>query len=523
MKINILYLLLVVSLVKEIIFSAIIPMWHVPDEQAHFAQVAYFAERGMMPLTAPDLNQEILTSEELLGTSRDERGNNNFTFHPEFRIEYTNSTIGKYEEIINNIPISNRQKLVKQEATYYPPLFYLISSIPYKIFYQFGLIDRVFLTRIVSILLSVSTVYVGWLIAKKLFKDDEVLQLTLPIILSFQPMFSFLGAGVNSDNLMNFLFTLFLYYCILIIMEGISKRLLILLLINLILLYFTKPQFLFTLPILLLAFILSIFGRKKIEYKYIFRILLFVILFFGIIVLLISGKIDSFITKYTYFFSFNPNHLNNKVTLSFLEFLKQSLIHLYAEVVPWYWGVFNWLGVTYPREVHRVINRILVIAIIGIFIKFILIMKKRSKEDLIFLFLLISSVIYFVGVTYYNYLFTLGHGYQFGIQGRYFFPTIIAHMGVILVGIITLVPKHFKNYMSLIVKTVGILMIFLNFVAIWILSVSYYDLSSFNTFIIQSSQYKPIFFKGYFLIFWISLYIILFVLFIYKYLRLKKS
>ena len=66
----------------------ITPIWHTPDEQSHFGQVAFMAEKGRKPdgWDKYDLTNEILISERLLGTERDKFGNNKFTFHPEYRI-----------------------------------------------------------------------------------------------------------------------------------------------------------------------------------------------------------------------------------------------------------------------------------------------------------------------------------------------------------------------------------------------------------------------------------------------------
>ena len=45
-----LFLLLLATLFKEIIWSLFVPLWHTPDEQAHFGHVAYLAEGGQLPM-----------------------------------------------------------------------------------------------------------------------------------------------------------------------------------------------------------------------------------------------------------------------------------------------------------------------------------------------------------------------------------------------------------------------------------------------------------------------------------------
>jgi len=50
--------------------------------------------------------------------------------------------------------------------------------------------------------------------------------------------------------------------------------------------------------------------------------------------------------------------------------------HTFQEVLPWYWGVFRWLSLTLPRWVNQVMMRLLVLAGVGLVIKFF----KRKFE-----------------------------------------------------------------------------------------------------------------------------------------------
>lgn len=516
-------LILFVSLIKEVIFSAVIPMWHTPDEQAHFAQVAYFSEFGKMPHYPDDLNKEILISEKLLGTERNEQGVNKFTFHPEYRIEYTNSLIGKYEEEIRNLPKSYRTELVKQESANYPPLYYLLSSIAYRLFYDGSIIDRVFLARALPVFMSVGIVWVSFLLAKHLFPKNSVYQATLPLMVSFHPMLSFVGAGINSDNLMNLLFPILLLLCILIIKSGITSKKVLASVLIIILMFLTKPQYILALPVFAVAIIISIFLHKK------RKILTFILGFLaaGLIALLFYLKIDKEyllkLERMVYVQSFYQNVPPEKISLQgLITFFRQTIEHTFREVFPWYWGVFNWLGVTYPRIVHQVINRVTVLAAVGFSIKAIGFLNKRTIEDYLVLFLTAGSLIYFLGITFYNYLFYLGHSFPFGIQGRYYFPLITAHMSILLAGLLFLIPKKLSFIsQNISPKVIGVLMIVLNFIAIWTIAKSYYDLSSIQTALNQISQYKPWFFKGYMLILWFGLYLVSILILLFRFLKFK--
>ncbi len=521
-KVTLIHLLLTVTFLKEVVFSATVPLWHTPDEQAHFAQVAYFAEFNKMPKGPKDLNKEIHLSEQLLGTDRDERGNNKFTFHPEYRIEYTKDFTGKYEEEIKSIPQSYRQQLVKQEAANYPPFYYILAAIPYKIFYDSDLITRVFLVRLLSIVLAVWMVYLTWLISKVIFPSSKLLQITLPILVSFQPMLSFVFAGVTSDNLLNFLFTGIIYQSLLIIKDGFNRRVVILVSLIILLLVLTKPQFVLAFPIVGVAIFLYLLSKHNLKWIISFLLISVFSIFISILFAqFILRPVFSYLEAYIYPQSFyRSDPIFNK---DLFRFIKETLLHTIKEVIPWYWGVFDWLGVALPRDVNRVINRIMVLAAIGVFIKLILLIKKRSKEDLYFIFMILTTLIYFAGITYYNYLFYLDHGFPFGIQGRYYFPTVVSHMSLLLIGLLFFIPSRFTKLKEGFVKLLTFLMVVLNFIGLWIISKTYFDLGNFNNFIIQVSQYKPWFFKGGLYIFWIFCYIVSLTIFLLSYLKISRE
>src|SRR3972149_556362 len=103
MRKEIIIFVLILLFIKQILWTAIVPLWHFPDEQAHFAQAVYLAEKGTQPPDGEfDLTEEIRISENLLGTERDKSGNNRFTFHPEYKIPYSNKFVGLYEKEIQS-------------------------------------------------------------------------------------------------------------------------------------------------------------------------------------------------------------------------------------------------------------------------------------------------------------------------------------------------------------------------------------------------------------------------------------
>lgn len=494
--------------VKQIIWIALIPMWQMPDEQAHFAEVQNIAEKNVS--TKFNTSKEIEISEEFLGVKRDINGNNKFTYHPEYNIRYSGSTTGINEKIINNIPLQERKNLVFTEATGYPPFYYIFAGIGYKIVYFAGLIDRVFFVRLWQSIIYILTIFIYYKMAKELIKEKKTILYFL-IFISFLPMTTFVASGITSDNLMNMLFPVGLYLGIITLKYGIKLK-------NIIYLFglitcgiLTKPHFVIIVPIFFLAIVLRCFYEKKL-----FK--LFVLSFFSILTIPILFIIfypslwkDFLHTRnFSTLFPEIGVVQNNTEKINFGKYLIISLQKTYRETIPWFWGVFRWLSFSLGRWFYRILNLVCLLSLISFIIKFLInIIKKREIIDFKMMFLLFSVLIYFVVLLVWDYLFFLRYGYSFGIQGRYYFP--------ILFPIIFLIFYYFPFK-----KILPFLAIIFSFYAIFKVSSSYYSTASISGFIIQASQYKPWFFKGNFLVFWISIYLFMSAFFLVKLIKWKK-
>lgn len=496
-----------------LIWAVLVPIWHFPDEQAHFGQVAFMAEKGRNPKgNELDLTEEIYASEKLLGTARDNLGNNRFTFHPEYRIEYTDSLMGKYEASIAALAKTNaKNTFVHQEAARYPTAYYIPASIIYKLFYAQDLFTRVFAVRFWSLILFIITVFITYKIGVLLNPSNKLFAQTLSILVGFQPMMVFSNVGVNSDALGNMLFTLFIFLCLRLITNRISKKDLFLLLLTCILAIYAKPQFIIVIPLLALLSLFIIFRdvkkKKKLRYLAVLGFVLAAVLL-ALYYFRIGGVvlIDWFIAKFN--------------LASFIKFTREyTLSHTFSEVFPWYWGIFDWLGVTYPRIVHKIINRIAVIAAIGFVYWLYKSIRKMWWKQYNFqgvIFLIIINILYFLAISYYDWLSWYTSHFPLGVQGRYFFPLISSQMVILLLGWQAIFPNKWQLWGK---KILGLLMISLYFYALYTIAKTYYDISNFGNFLLQASQYKPWFFKDVYLSgIWITFFITI-ILFLLEYIR----
>ena len=515
-KLSLLHWLLLATFFNGLMFVMIIPMWHGPDEQAHFAQIQYFAEfKQTFPKISKfnSTSQEVLLSERLLGTERDELGKNKFTHRPEYRLEYTNDSNGKYEAVFKNLPRSSRLTLVKNEATRYPPLFYTISAVFYSAVYPLSIIERIFFTRLASVLMGVATVWFAYKIAELIFPKQKLAALTVAMFVSFQPMFSFLSASINSDNLMNLLFTWFLYICVTaIVFQKLTKKTIVALTLVIFAGFLTKPHFVIVLPLVLILPLFLWRGLKSQFKRDKSSLALFGISVAALILFRLGDILTPIFKGQNISFSEISlrSLVNPRKDVGLLEYFIWTTRHTIAEVIPWYWGVFNWLGVVLPRTVNRVINRVMVLASVGVLIwlwKNRQIRKWRSRQKAL-VFLTASSGIFFLILFLWDWLFIRGSGYSFGMQGRYYFPTIVAHMMLLFLGLVFVLPDRFRKVRSLWIKGWGLSMILLNFIGLHTVTTAYYQLTPLTTFFNQVSQYKPLIFKFPWIILWATLYII---------------
>jgi len=494
-------LLLVVVLLKSIVWSLLVPLWHFPDEQAHFGHIAYLVENPNKVLgKAKDLTEEIAISEKLLGTFRDEHGNNNFTYHPEYNLEYTSSLTGKYEAEIKSLPISTRSNFVAKESAYYPHFFYQISSWIYKAFYNSNLFIRVFTIRLFWLFLYLMTLYLTFLITELIFSKKSLLPLVTAVMVGFHPMFNFVSSGISSDNLHNFLFSAMIYFSLkLLLKPNIITWLGLLTVMGLGLV--NIPQFFIAFAVVLpvFFFILLRYAKKAIRYFNFHPFLLIMAFIFDfkytkdLIRIFFQGKLPYFTLTQSSKQFLLPNY-------SLIDHLTLTIKHTIREVIPWYWGVFKWLGVVLPRWVNRVLNRLVLVAFMGIIIKFFKLIKKRQilkHQGLIFITYIVF--IYFSALLIWDWGFFRNHNFSFGIQGRYYFPVIIPHMILLSLGVKEIFGLFGKIAAKLSLYILSLWFIVLNFIALYTILNSYYDTSSFKTFIIQASQYKPFFAKGWWL------------------------
>lgn len=470
-----------------------VPIFEFPDEQVHLSTVSYFADHGsIQPYNTPDVTAEMYRTQELLGTLRDGLGNNRYTYHPEYHVQYSDSTMGIYErDILSLNNTASRSAYIKDEGAQYPPLYYAYSSLWLRLVSSSDLIMRTFVVRLGSLPLVALSAYFIYQIGILIFSSHRS-ALALLAITILQPMYSFVSAGINSDNLHNTLFIILIYYCLRLIQSGIALLPLLGAASAIVLDIYTKPQGFIGLGILGLALLFAALRHRQ------WRLLLLSAVL-GIIVLIVTYPQ---LSRYLAFAL-----LDNSRGLSLLAYLQFSLNKLLAQNVVWYWGVFKWLGVVLPPLYWRLANRLVLLSAVGflIYLARVIFKKKLVANFSYIIFILLVSFIYAFAIFWADWQHHKNVGYSLGIQARYFFPTLVCHLALLQTGILSF---SWNNLSRRILRALLVLFfVWLQLGALWHLLSIYYNISSLNTLITQISQYKPYFAKGSWIYLWAIVYV----------------
>lgn len=471
----------------------VVPIFEFPDEQAHFETVTFVQDQGRVSVgNEKDMTEEMYRTQQLLGVLRNHLGQNKYTYHPEYRVEYTDGLIGKYEAEIQALnTTASRSTYVAEEAASYPILYYRFMSFFTALAGKGDLFLRLFVTRLGGLLIGAGIAYLTWLIGLQVFKD-KALAVTLTVITMLQPMMSFVTAGINSDNLHNLWFMAVIYFCLQLVKAGVKLKYLIILGALVILDIYTKPQGFITLAVIGVAIMLTIILHRS------WKSLIWIFILASAAILATSDQW----TLYRGLLS-----INNTSGTSLVEYFRFSANKLLAQNVVWYWGVFKWLGVVLPPIYWRVANRVVLVSIFGLAIYAIRVIKKQKTiaDPNSLFFLILVSVIYAFIIFWFDWQYLKNEGFSLGIQARYFFPTLVAHMAILLTGIVSLGWNHKTR--TWLKSGIVLLFVWLQLGGIWRVISIYYDTSSLVNLINQLSQYKPGFIKGSFWYFWGALYL----------------
>jgi 4-amino-4-deoxy-L-arabinose transferase-like glycosyltransferase len=200
--------IIITFLVLGIIYDSVTPIFEASDEQSHYPYVKHLADGHGLPVQDPsDIREWRQEGSQpplyymLMALA---------TFWIDTRDFETRHVVNPHA--IVGIPAhhsnDNRNMLVHTAA----------ENFPYR-----GATLAVHLIRWLSMLMGAGTVYAVYRLASRIIQRDDVALLAAALV-AFNPMFVFISAAVNNDNLITLLATLSLWQLTRIWQDGLTYR-----------------------------------------------------------------------------------------------------------------------------------------------------------------------------------------------------------------------------------------------------------------------------------------------------------
>jgi 4-amino-4-deoxy-L-arabinose transferase-like glycosyltransferase len=207
-----------ITFINAAIWGFVVPPFQVPDEIAHFGYVQYLAETGSPPqqkVAPPYSEEEQLTLQELeffnvigrpglrgiLDKAEDKTLREAFATHP--------SPVGP----------GGSTSITDQ-----PPLYYALAAVPYWLSPSSNILARLALIRLLSALLAAGTVLAVFMFLRELFPGTPWSWTVGALVVAFQPMFDFIAAGVQGDNLLFLASATVLFLLLRAYRRGFTRR-----------------------------------------------------------------------------------------------------------------------------------------------------------------------------------------------------------------------------------------------------------------------------------------------------------
>lgn len=245
---------LVVGLLHGIFYVFYMPPWQHYDEPNHFEYVWLVAHRQTMPHPGDEDPQLVVRVFDSMVAHK--------FFDPNT----------DYSSIPVELPVYSQLDD--------PPLYYYLASLPLRLLKNSTVEAELYAARLVSLLLFLLVVFVGWGFARDLFPPNHPLRWMMPLSLVLLPGFIEFMTAVNNDVLAITVFSFFLWGSIRFIRRASLPNLFWILVAGMLCL-FTKSTVYIALPLLPLVLLLGVVPSTAQKYVWSFLgVLLMVSLLF---------------------------------------------------------------------------------------------------------------------------------------------------------------------------------------------------------------------------------------------------
>lgn len=191
------WLCALVALANTLAWSLIVPPFEVPDENAHYAYVAHVAETGSPPRPAspegplPPRQEYLMNALLTFGMVGNRNNPAPLTDAQQRQIEGTEA---------QRLPATGPGDALS--ATNNPPAYYYLQAAVYKLMPSGRVLDKLAAMRCLSALMGALTVLLVFMFLRELLPARPWAWTAGALLVAFQPLFGFISAGVNNDNLL---------------------------------------------------------------------------------------------------------------------------------------------------------------------------------------------------------------------------------------------------------------------------------------------------------------------------------
>jgi len=424
------------------------PAWQAPDENSHFAYLQSLGERFDLP---GDANRPFFSTEQAGAVAA--VNSDQVAGVLETKPEWSEAAYRRWRRLEDGLPESARDDGGgPNPAAANPPLYYLYTSVAYRVAGGGDIFDRLLVARVVGLVWLLLVTVGVWLLVGELFGRDRTLQLGGAALAGLLPMITFISASVNPDGMLYAVWTFFLWLGVRALRRGLdlptAAALTAVAGIGLV----VKATSYALLPGLALVLGLGLWRLRDRAPRRLGEIVavaaLPLVATIGVWTVIarglnrtVSGQLVGTnstldvkeLASYLWQFylpklPFQAGFANAKDLPVYEIFLKQG------------WGGFGWLEVMYAKGVYAVLA--LFTAAVAVAAGVALWRTRRTIDFAIGAFFVLVVVALLAGVHWTDYHYVIGGNVNF-MQGRYLFP-LVGLGALALAKALTLVPAGWR-------------------------------------------------------------------------------
>ncbi len=405
--------LICISILRGLAYLLITPPWQAPDETTHFQFMELLTQRSLSEIRGIELTKAdapyIKLEQKILESMKEHRA-----------WEYVGLPIpDPFPRGFWETPFF----LGSPPKIYRPPLYYILGAAFLELFNPKELETRLYVARGYSLLLSLGTVLVSYLIGYLVFRDETSALMTA-VFVSFLPQFMVIGTSVNSDNLVNLVASAFLLYGLFLLRDKKSDFYLIPVPFFLLALFLSGKTGVVIAPI---AILLLIFQMKKTKKAWV--ILPITLLILASSTLLIQSIWPGTIMRVYQILKvgLETDHSESARGWGFYHSFSVLLFKSF-------WFVGGWMAIYWNRWVYALVGILSIFSLRGFF-KDLFDRVTKKEEGLSpsnpILLLMTLMVLLALGTC------LLYYGFVRGVlaQGRYLFPALPAFGVLFILGL----------------------------------------------------------------------------------------